>query len=111
MLQASGVAARAKGTSGRPGGEPPREGQEGEEEIWLGLGGGACGQGQQLRETGFRSKRRWGEGAGGGGLPPHLTPSPAWSPGCPQAVRPGMGSPGTQGRPQGVLALVPGFPV
>lgn len=73
-------------------------------ETWLGCGGAA--------EAKASSSGRWasalrkvGEDAGGewGAFCPCLASSPAWSPGCPQAVKPGMvrgGRPQEDSRPQ-----------
>lgn len=99
MLQASGVAARAEGTSGRPGGSPHRKVRKGEEEVWLGCGG-AYGQGQQLRESGFRSERRWGRvQVGRGGLPPPSDPQPCLVPGLPPGCEAWYGESQEDSRP------------
>ena len=97
-----GLRAHQAGQVGTPAGKV----RPGEGETWLGFSG-ACGQGQQLRETGFSSERGGGGGCrwGVGGIPPPSDPRPCLVPGLPpgcEAWVPG----GLQAA--GVLALVPG---
>lgn len=92
-----GPRARQAGQVGTPAGKV----RPGEGETWLGFSG-ACGQGQQLRETGFSSERGGGGGCrwGVGGIPPPSDPRPCLVPGLPPGCEAWYGGSQEDSRPQ-----------
>ena len=89
--------ARQAGQVGTPAGKV----RPGEGEAWLGCSG-ACGQGQQLRETGFSSERGGGGGCrwGVGGISPPSDLRPCLVPGLPPGCEAWYGGSQEDSRPQ-----------
>lgn len=93
VLQASGGQSRGHVRWARWGPPLGRSGRVRGKPGWAAVGPVAKASSSGRRASALREEV--GEGAGGewGAFHPHLTSGPAWSPGCPQAVRPGMGGP------------------